>query len=85
MTLLVIHYSRVSCEIQLQDPIARCSLIAHTDQIFTLSHTQPLHNFHLNTEFLIAELQANLEWNKANTWLNKFNLTKVIIKKLFTV
>jgi len=48
----------------------------HTlDQFFTLSHTQPLHNSHLNTEFLNVELQANFAWNKANTWLNKFNLT----------
>ena len=42
---------------------------------FTLSHTQPLHNSHLNTGYLIAEIQANLSWNKVNTWLNKFNLT----------
>ena len=39
------------------------------------SHTQPLHNSHLNTRYLIVELQANLAQNKANTWLNKFNLT----------
>ena len=42
---------------------------------FTLSHTLPLHKSHLNTGYLIAILQANLAWNKANTWLNKFNLT----------
>ena len=52
---------------QSRDPVTRCSLIAHTGQIFTLSHTQPLHNSHLNTWFLIAELQANLARNKANT------------------
>ena len=45
------------------------------DQFFTFSRTQPLHYSHLNTEFLIAKLQANLAQNKANTWLNKFNLT----------
>ena len=39
------------------------------------SHTQPLHYSHLNTGYLIAEIQANLARNKANTWLNKFNLT----------
>ena len=42
---------------------------------FTLSHTQPLYNFHLNIGYLIPEIQANLAQNKANTWLNKFNLT----------
>ena len=39
------------------------------------SHTQPLHYSHLNTRYLIAKIQANLTRNKANTWLNKFNLT----------
>ena len=33
---------------------------------FTLSHTLPLHNFHLNTRLLIVKLQANLAQNKAN-------------------
>ena len=51
------------------------SLNAYILSFFTLSHTQPLHYFHLNTEFLHAELQANLARNKANTWLIKFNLT----------
>ena len=41
--------------------------LLHTlDKIFTLSNTQPLHYFHLNTGFLNAELQANLARNKAN-------------------
>ena len=49
---------------------------AHTHlNFFTLSHTQSLHNSHLNTGYLIAEIQANLARNKVNTWLNKFNLT----------
>ena len=51
-------------------------LNAHTLEFFTLSHTLPLHDSHLNTGYLIAELQANLAQNKANTWLNKFNLTE---------
>ena len=55
----------------------------HTfDQFFTLSYTQPLHYSHLNTGFLIAELQTNLAWNKANTWLNKFNLTIISLEIL---
>ena len=43
-----------------------------------LSRTQPIaipNNSHWNIVFLNAELQANLARNKANTWLNKFNLT----------
>ena len=58
-----------------QGPVARMLLNAHTLKFFTLSHTQPLHDSYLNTGYLIAELQANLVRNKANTWLNKFNLT----------
>ena len=39
----------------------------HTiDHFFTLSHSLPLQEFHLNTGLLIAEIQANLAWNKAN-------------------
>ena len=33
---------------------------------FTLSHTLPLHDSHLNTRLLIDKLQANLARNKAN-------------------
>ena len=36
------------------------------EHFFTLSHTLPLHDSHLNTGFLNAELQANLARNKAN-------------------
>ena len=45
------------------------------EHFFTLSYTLPLHDSHLNTGFLSAELQANFSRNKANTWLIKFNLT----------
>ena len=36
------------------------------EHFFTLSHTLPLHDSHLNTKLLIAKLQANLVRNKAN-------------------
>ena len=58
-------------EIQPQVPISLHNL----EQFFTLSHTLPLHNSHLNIRLLIAKIQANLVQNKANTRLNKFNLT----------
>ena len=45
---------------------------------FTLSHTLPLHNSHLNTGFLNAELQANWHGIKPTKWLIKFNLIERI-------
>ena len=36
------------------------------EQFFILSHTLPLHDSHLNIGLLIAKIQANLVWNKAN-------------------
>ena len=62
---------RVTREIQPRVPASLHSL----EHFFTLSHTLPLHNSHLNTGFLSAVLQVNLSRNKANTWLIKFNLT----------
>ena len=58
-----------------RDPIARILLNAHIIEFFILSQTQPLHDSHLNTGYLIAEIQTNLAQNKMNIWLNKFNLT----------
>ena len=60
---------RVTREIQSRVPASLHSL----EHFFTLSHTLPLHDSHLNTGFLSVVLQANLSWNKANTWLIKFN------------
>ena len=48
----------------------------HTLELFfTLSHTLPLHESHLNTWFLNAELQENWHIIKPTKWLIKFNLT----------
>ena len=50
-----------------RNPAASPCFFAHTWAILhTLSHTLPLHESHLNTGFLIAKIQANLAWNKAN-------------------
>ena len=38
---------------------------------FTLFHSLPLHDSHLNTGLLIAKMQANLAWNKANKMVDK--------------
>ena len=69
--LLAAYKLRASRKIQPRVPASLYSL----EHFFTLSHTLPLHDSHLNTGFLSAVLQANLSWNKANTWLIKFNLT----------
>ena len=56
-----------NCEIQ-----SRGSSWVHTLELFfTLSHTLPLHDSHLNIGFLNAELQANLVRNKANKTLKQ--------------
>ena len=67
------------CRLASREIQSRGSSWVHTSwAFFTLSHTLPLHNSHINTGYLIAKLQANLARNKANTWLNKFNLTYTI-------
>ena len=44
----------------------------HTlEHFFTLSHSLPLQESHLNTGLLIAKIQANLAWNKANKMVDK--------------
>ena len=65
------HFGESTIASHSQDPIVRILLNVRTLGFFT----QPLHDSHLNTGYLIAEIQANLARNKANTWLNKFNLT----------
>ena len=41
------------------------------EQFFTLSHTLPLHDSHINTRLLIAKIQANLARNKAIKMVDK--------------
>ena len=44
----------------------------HTlEHLFTLSHSLPLQESHLNTGLLIAKIQANLARNKANKMVDK--------------
>ena len=54
------------CEIQSRVPY----WVHNLELFFTLSHTLPLHDSHLNTRFLNAELQVNLERNKANKMID---------------
>ena len=50
----------------------RVSVSLHNlKHFFTLSHSLPLHDSHLNTWLLIAKIQANLAQNKANKMVDK--------------
>ena len=77
-TLHVCHFGNLPVMSQSRDPIVRLLLSTHNLSFFTLSYTHLLHYSHLNTRYLIAKIQTNLARNKDNTWLNKFNLTKII-------
>ena len=63
-------------EIQLQVPVSLHNL----EQFFTLSHTLPLHDSHLNTRLLIAKIQANLAQNKNNKMVEKIQPYKLYFK-----
>ena len=70
--LTSVHYSsglqpQATREIQPQVPVSLHKL----EQFFTFSHTLPLHDSHLNTELLIAKIQANFARNKANKMVDK--------------
>ena len=41
------------------------------EHFFTLPHSLPLHDSHLNTVLLIAKIHANLAWNKVNKMVDK--------------
>ena len=79
--LALVHHSgglqpRATREIQLQVPVSLHNL----EQFFTLSHTLPLHDSHLNTRLLIAKIQANLAQNKTNKMVDKIQPYKLYFK-----
>ena len=50
----------------------RVSAYLHNlEHFFTLSHSLPLHDSHLNTGLLIAKIQTNLAQNKAKKMIDK--------------
>ena len=71
--LLVACKPRATHKVQSQVPATLHKL----EHFFTLSHTLPVHDSHLNTELLIAKIQANLVWNKANKIVDKIQPYKV--------
>ena len=60
-------------EIQSRVPVSLHNL----KQFFTLSHTLPLHDSHLNARLLIAKIQANLTQNKAKKMVDKIQPYKI--------
>ena len=64
---------RATHEIQLQIPISLHNL----EHFFTLSHTLPLHDSHLNTGLLIAKIQENLTRNKTNKMVDRIQPYKI--------
>ena len=70
--LLAACKPRATREIQLQV----LASLHNFEHFFTLSHTLPLHDSHLNTKLLIAKIQTNLTRNKANKmvdWIQPYN------------
>ena len=64
--LLVVSHPRVQ---------PRVSASLHNlKHFFTLSHSLPSHDSHLNTGLLIGKIQANLAQNKANKMVDKIQL-----------
>ena len=53
-----------------RDPVMSSATLHKLEYFFTLSHTLPLHDSHLNTGLLIAKIQANLVRNKANKMID---------------
>ena len=71
--LLAACKPRITREIQSRVPVSLHNL----EHFFTLSHTLPLHDSHLNIGLLIAKIQANLARNKANKIVDKIQPYKM--------
>ena len=67
MQLLAACKPRATREIQSRVPISLHNL----EHFFTLSHSLPLHDSHINTGLLIAKIQTNFARNKANKMVDK--------------
>ena len=59
---------------QPQDLVTRPYWVHTFELLFTLSHTLPLYESHLNTRFLNTELQANWHGIKKPYWVHTFEL-----------
>ena len=68
--LLVVSHPRVQLQVS--------ASLHNLEHFFTLSHSLPLHDSHLNTGLLIAKIQTNLTWNKANKMVDKIQPYKYL-------
>ena len=50
------------------------------EHFFTLSHSLPLHDSHINTGLLIAKIQVNLVRNKANKMVDKIQPNRFLVR-----
>ena len=67
-----------------QNPTASPYFFAHTWVILhTLSHTLPLHDSHLNTEFLNTKIQTNLARNKTNKMVELNSTLQILLLTTF--
>ena len=64
--LCMLHLCASSSGLQATSHLRVLASLHNLKHFFTLSHTLPLHNSHLNIGLLIAKLQENLVQNKAN-------------------
>ena len=62
----------VASHLQVQSRVS--ASLHNLEHFFTLSHSLPLHDSHLNMGLLIAKIQANLARNKANKMIDKIQL-----------
>ena len=60
-----------SCELPARFSHESLFFLHTLEHFFTLSHSLPLQESHLNTGLLIAEIQANLARNKVNNMVDK--------------
>ena len=60
-----------SCESPARSNCESLFFLYTLEYLFTLSHSLPLQESHLNTGLLIAKIQANLARNKANKMVDK--------------
>ena len=66
-------FNLAACSREIQ---SRVPASLHTfEQFFTLSHTLPLHDSHLNTGFLISKYKQIWHGIEPTRWLIQFNLT----------
>ena len=67
----VSSFWRLAAASHLRDSRESLFFLHTLEHFFTLSHSLPLQESHPNTGLLIAEIQANLVWNKANKMIDK--------------